>query len=345
MPNSLIQWEFFPDWETFGIPDFSTPIPEWPFDVNLGWITEYFYPLSLHGGFPIAIAIVYFCSVHYLNTVVQKRQIKQFKATHPKEEIPKNLKKLPAAPYAITKMFFFKPLVLLHNILLCVYSVWTFIGFTKTISYVSNNLTPLNFKNFDIFKSDMFWQCMCNENDGFPIWSNYDAANLKGLTFWGYLFYLSKYYEIIDTIIILLKGRPSSLLQSYHHSGAILCMWSGVRYMSSPIWIFVVFNSFIHSIMYGYFTLSCLKIRVPKIFKQSLTTMQITQFIVGGSLALAHLFIKYLNIKHDSYLSCIGSPEKALAVYINVFYLAPLTMLFASFYIDSYRKQQKMKKK
>lgn len=31
--------------------------------------------------------------------------------------------------------------------------------------------------------------------------------------------------EIVDTIIILLKGRRSSLLQTYHHAGAIFTMY------------------------------------------------------------------------------------------------------------------------
>lgn len=60
------------------------------------------------------------------------------------------------------------------------------------------------------------------------------------LGLYGYYFYLSKYYEIFDTIIILLKGRRSSLLQTYHHSGAILTMWAGINYSAYPIWIFVV---------------------------------------------------------------------------------------------------------
>lgn len=71
----------------------------------------------------------------------------------------------------------------------------------------------------------------------------------EGLAFYGWIFYISKFYEIVDTLIILAKGKNSGLLQSYHHAGAILSMWSGIRYMSPPIWLFVFLNSAIHTIM------------------------------------------------------------------------------------------------
>lgn len=349
MTDSLIKWSYLPQLGAFGKPDSNTPNPDWPFSFQNSFLKDTIYPLTLNGYFPALIAITYFTTVHLCNKIVLERQINQFKASNPKEKLPKNLKHLKAAPYKVTKSIFFKPFVLVHNVFLCVYSVWTFIGMTSTIHHLASKVTPVLFKNVkspasNITSLESFWQSICNNNiQDFDIWRNH-SENLKGLTFFAYLFYLSKYYEILDTIIILLKGRPSSLLQSYHHSGAILCMWSGVRYMSPPIWIFVVFNSFIHSLMYFYFSLSCLKIRLPKWFKQSLTSLQITQFIVGGSLAVIHLFVQFYNLKTGEFHNCIATSEQAMAVYVNVFYLAPLTLLFAAFYIDSYRKKVVPKK-
>lgn len=71
----------------------------------------------------------------------------------------------------------------------------------------------------------------------------------EGLAFWGWLFYLSKFYEVIDTIIVLSKGRRATTLQTFHHFGAMFAMWAGIRYMSVPIWMFVLVNSFIHTLM------------------------------------------------------------------------------------------------
>jgi len=55
----------------------------------------------------------------------------------------------------------------------------------------------------------------------------------EALAWYGWWFYLSKFYEVIDTAVIILKGRKSSLLQTYHHAGAMICMWAGIRFVSS----------------------------------------------------------------------------------------------------------------
>ncbi|KAF1983994.1 hypothetical protein K402DRAFT_153864 [Aulographum hederae CBS 113979] len=115
----------------------------------------------------------------------------------------------------------------------------------------------------------------------------------EGLAFWGWWFYLSKFYEVMDTFIILAKGKRSSTLQTYHHTGAMFCMWAGIRYMSPPIWMFAFLNSGIHALMYTYYTLSAFRIKVPQGVKKTLTTMQISQFLVGFAFATLHLFITY----------------------------------------------------
>ncbi|KAG4221715.1 hypothetical protein PC116_g29809, partial [Phytophthora cactorum] len=101
----------------------------------------------------------------------------------------------------------------------------------------------------------------------------------EGLAFYGWIFYISKFYEVIDTLIILAKGKYSSTLQTYHHAGAMMAMWAGMRYMSTPIWIFVFFNSAIHALM---------------VIKRTLTSLQISQFIIGASVAIVHSFVSYL---------------------------------------------------
>jgi len=140
----------------------------------------------------------------------------------------------------------------------------------------------------------------------------------EGLGYWGYLFYLSKFYEVIDTAIIIMKGRRSSLLQTYHHSGAMITMWSGIRYQAQPIWIFVVFNSLIHSIMYMYYAMTSIGLHPPG--KRYLTSMQISQFLVG-----------------------LKTPGQQFAVAINVGYLLPLTYLFVDFARKTYGNRKAKK--
>lgn len=332
------------------LPSPNTPVPESPFTNE--FLSSIFYG-SLKVRTPLTIALVYFSSVHFINSFITSRQIKQYNEKNEKKILinelnEKQLKKLPAAPFKIAKTSWFKSFVLIHNVFLCLYSVWTFIGFTSTIGTIMNlfegNLLS-NLTNYKPQKLDYFFHSVCDVENGVfsRILNNEGFHNLEIFGWW---FYISKFYEVLDTIIILLKGRPSSLLQSYHHAGAMMSMWAGIRYQSPPIWIFVVFNSFIHSLMYFYFSLSCLHIRVPNLFKRVLTTLQITQFVVGGSLAIVHSFIwivdssGVLNDDELQWVSCIGAPEKALPILINVAYLMPLTALFTAFYIESYLKKK-----
>ena len=41
----------------------------------------------------------------------------------------------------------------------------------------------------------------------------------KGFSFWAFHFYISKFYEFLDTWIIILKGKKVSFLQEFHHAG------------------------------------------------------------------------------------------------------------------------------
>ncbi|KAI5952659.1 hypothetical protein KGF54_003526 [Candida jiufengensis] len=340
-------------WSTW--PKLDTPLPPSPFQNE--FLTK-LYEISMHGSTPLTIAIIYFTSVHYFNNVIKNKQIKkslQLESESKKDNKPIP-KRLPAVPSSISKTSLFKVFVILHNIFLCVYSIWTFIGMTATIGSIMNNfkfeLIPSFFKstkieNYNLKNLELFFQSVCDSKNG--LFSRYftKSQGLHNLEILGFWFYISKFYEVIDTIIILLKGRPSSLLQSYHHAGAMLCMWSGVRFQSPPIWIFVVFNSFIHSLMYFYFTLSCLHIRVPTVFKKILTSMQITQFVVGGSIAVLHACVWIVDTNHIvskdhlKLMNCISSPDQALPLLINIAYLTPLTALFGAFYIESYFKKNK----
>ena len=84
---------------------------------------------------------------------------------------------------------------------------------------------------------------------GAPDYTDVGRVWNEGLAFYGWLFYLSKFYEVVDTFIILAKGKKSSILQIYHHSGAMMSMWAGIRYMAPPIWMFALVNSGIHALM------------------------------------------------------------------------------------------------
>ncbi|KAI7870191.1 ELO family [Spinellus fusiger] len=258
-----------------------------------------YYELMMDWKTPIAVAATYAIVIHLLNPSSNVAKLSRVEAKS------RGINNTTRSSSAMTCFVF------LHNLALAVYSMVTFYHMARGL-YRSYN------RDVDVL-------CAYCDKDSF-LWND-------SLGYWGYLFYLSKYYEVIDTIIILLKGRRSSLLQTYHHAGAMITMWSGIRYHAQPIWIFVLFNSFVHSVMYLYYAMTCVGIHPPG--KRYLTSIQITQFLVGKSLAISYLFFP----------SCIRTPGQKFAVAVNVGYLLPLTYLFVDFARKTYGNRKLASKK
>ncbi|CAM0142336.1 hypothetical protein VKS41_002177 [Umbelopsis sp. WA50703] len=256
-----------------------------------------YYEFFMDWKTPIALATTYAIVIHTLNPKSSKASRVEAKN--------KGIKDVSNKSGPLMTAFVF-----LHNLALAIYSGVTFVNMAIALHKTVHRDLPFK----DIF---------CDK-DAF-LWDN-------ALGYWGYIFYLSKYYEVIDTAIILMKGRRSSLLQTYHHAGAMITMWSGIRYQAAPIWLFATFNSFIHTIMYCYYACTSIGLHPPG--KRYLTSMQISQFLVGTTLAVSYLVLP----------NCLMTPGKRLAVMINVGYLLPLTYLFVDFARRTYgaRKLKKV---
>ncbi|KAF9435952.1 hypothetical protein BGZ76_005173 [Entomortierella beljakovae] len=256
---------------------------------------EYF-ELFMDWKTPLVIATAYAILVHHYNPKVGKVSRVVAKSAHAKSSEKSQ------SGSAMTAFVF------VHNLVLCIYSGMTFY---KMLPAVINNYRTHNL--FDAY---------C-DLDG-SLWDN-------ALGYWGYIFYLSKFYEVIDTAIIIIKGRRSSLLQTYHHSGAMITMWSGIRYRSAPIWVFVTFNSCVHTIMYCYYALTCVGIHPPG--KKYLTTIQITQFLTGTFLAFVYAMLP----------GCVTSRGAQMAIWITLGYIFPLIYLFVDFAKRTYSKRGALK--
>ncbi|KAJ1837893.1 hypothetical protein LPJ70_005676 [Coemansia sp. RSA 2708] len=241
----------------------------------LGWL----YPYAMHWKTPLAVATAYTLFVMRANP--QKATLG--KTTLQRAQSP-----------------IFKRLVIAHNIVLAVFSLWTLVLMTTGLI---NNL-----------RRHGWYQGICDLK--FTLWND----QLFRLS---YYFYLSKYYEFIDTLIILFKGRRASVLQMYHHAGAVITMWAGCYYIATPIAFFVITNSAIHTWMYTFYALTAAGIRPPG--KQLLTSSQIFQFLFGIACCLFYVF-------------CPGceTDRQKVAIYINLAYLFPLLGLFVSFFAKTY---------
>ncbi|KAJ6066911.1 uncharacterized protein N7446_003948 [Penicillium canescens] len=120
-----------------------------------------------------------------------------------------------------------------------------------------------------------------------PLWAT--GKNQRGLwsDFEGLagVFFLSKYYDLLDSMIIFATGRYISGLHIFHHAGVII--WSCLLWrLASPHAIIgVLLNS-----GYSFFLLRGLHISVPLAAKRWLTTVQIGQFFIGWLLACCYFF-------------------------------------------------------
>nr|POF23960.1 putative fatty acid elongation protein 3 [Quercus suber] len=257
-------------------------------------IEKSLYFNALRWQIPITFAAVYILTVLYFNGVNRRRKNQ---------------------PWSIAYKKSFRNFVVGHNILLAIYSFATFLAMARAFAHIWPGLDsdtgaagiadalcklhgPRGLGDAATYNATLNIFEVKNTlirlgYDGNPDPTDVGRMWNEGLAFWGWLFYVSKFYEVIDTAIILAKGKRSPTLQTYHHAGAMLCMWAGMRYMSPPIMMFVFLNSFIHAWMYTYYALSALGYRVPRRYKQLLTTLQIAQFLFGASYAAAHLFVQY----------------------------------------------------
>jgi hypothetical protein len=247
-----------PSWDLFRLPPSSNPLTVLPPLPGLTasappfTIPPELYHAALDIRVPITIASVYASVAIALNAYN---------------------KSTGGRPWAISKTRIFFAFVVLHNIFLAVYSGWTFYGMFIALRNTLQNWSS----STGGFAATVDSLCKIHGTSGLGHAVVYNASTSQwtaqspattllssagepnpadlgrfwseGLAFYGWIFYLSKFYEVLDTLIILAKGKKSSTLQTYHHAGAMLCMWSGIRYMSPPIWMFVFVNSFIHTLM------------------------------------------------------------------------------------------------
>lgn len=147
--------------------------------------------------------------------------------------------------------------------------------------------------------------------------------------FWTWLFVLSKLPELGDTIFIVLRKQPLIFLHWYHHITVLIYSWfSYTEYTSSARW-FIVMNYCVHSVMYSYYALRAMGYKPPRFIPMVITSMQLTQMIVGCTINLwAYDYLQTVNSS-----ACHISPiniKLSIAMYFSYF------VLFARFFYIAY---------
>lgn len=142
-----------------------------------------------------------------------------------------------------------------------------------------------------------------------------------------YLWCLLKISDLMDTVFFILtkKFTHVSFLHVYHHITTMIlafCVLKYIRAEQAAIYAFV--NCIVHVVMYTYYFLSSLGIKVW--WKKLVTLIQLTQFVGNGCLTLYLLNCQTKNLYYFWFSS--------FCIFQCLMYIA----LFGRFYIKSYKK-------
>lgn len=144
--------------------------------------------------------------------------------------------------------------------------------------------------------------------------------------FWSYVFYLSKFYEFMDTVILVLKKRPLTFLHVYHHAMVVVMCFLWLEYSQSLQVIALITNASVHTLMYAYYLLCSIGFQPP--WKKLVTNCQIVQFLFSFLVSIVFLWLHFTGD------GCAGMG----AWIFNALFNASLLVLFFNFHRQQYRK-------
>eukprot|EP01080_Neovahlkampfia_damariscottae_P012145 gene12145-5636_t len=160
-----------------------------------------------------------------------------------------------------------------------------------------------------------------------------DVWKQGDIVFWTYVFAISKYIELFDTLWLILNGKPVPFLHWWHHITVLLFTWySGVWYLTIGF-IFAFVNALVHSFMYTYYFLMAIGIKPS--WAKALTLGQISQMVVG-IVVNGWFYYKTFALKGE----CHCLRPDLLTIACAIMYGSYL-FLFTRFYFQRYTKEKK----
>lgn len=117
------------------------------------------------------------------------------------------------------------------------------------------------------------------------------------LSLWAYLFVLSKLVEFGDTLFIVLRKTPLNFLHWYHHVTVLLYSWYGLATRNTAGHWFSSLNFGIHALMYSYYMFKSVGFHIPSSVAKAITTLQLAQFVVGLSVVLAGVWMRWAGLE------------------------------------------------
>lgn len=209
----------------------------------------------------------------------------------------------------------FPRLLFLHNITLCIASLILAIWLTYTLGFAFlGGLTP--------------HQLVCSR-------IIYDNGHMHMIYYINCFF---KIWEFLDTYLLALRKKPVAFLHAYHHAATLILTWNQMMEHSAPQWVPIVINLWVHVIMYYYYAMSALRIRIW--WKKYLTSLQITQFIIDVTI-IGYAYAAFIASGFDQNV-CYGTSRGAI---VGLSVLFSYLLLFVRFYVQTYSKPSRPARK
>ena len=144
---------------------------------------------------------------------------------------------------------------------------------------------------------------------------------------WCMLFLLSKMLELGDTAFIVLRKTPLNFLHCYHHVTVLLYGAGFAAPATAASNWFASANCFVHSIMYSYYMLKAAGHRVPRAVSQTITTLQLAQFVLSLAVVCTAYVVKTGGQQCDASYNFL---------HVGLFIYGTYLILFANFFLQRY---------
>uniref|UniRef100_A0A7S3DFA5 Elongation of fatty acids protein n=1 Tax=Palpitomonas bilix TaxID=652834 RepID=A0A7S3DFA5_9EUKA len=213
----------------------------------------------------------------------------------------------------VEKPFTLVGATVVHNIILCLWSLAMWVGILVELASLGMKMKWGNLEEVLFCDAD------------------HAVVNKGRLYFWVYVFYISKFYELLDTVLLVLKKKELIFLHVYHHAITMILVWVCLESKMPVQWSCELLNSGIHILMYYYYAASAAKIQVW--WKKYITTFQIIQFILT-------IFVQVYSMYYAYFIS--PRPCPSFDTYANefgMFVIISFLLLFIDFYRKTYKKK------
>jgi fatty acid elongase 3 len=145
--------------------------------------------------------------------------------------------------------------------------------------------------------------------------------------FWMYIYYVSKYVELFDTVLLVLRRSQLRFIHTYHHVTTMTITYLGLYTRGTGQWVIILLNVFVHVVMYYYYIQVTLGNHVS--WKMRLTDLQLAQFILDCAFFTYYIYAE-LYYERPRGGKCSGSLPGAILS----------DLIVASFFILFFRLRQ-----